>query len=389
MNRENYDKKVLAIFNIIGCYFVNHYYNALYYRSKKAHDRYGRSSLTDEYKKQIEIFHDECGKSRTHYTTTIRNLHNYYQTNTKFRSILLQDFISNILGHFLPDEHYNVMNDQEKSHFLHRIVNGIIRDFTIFVSEIGTLQQVIDDHANETNPEIWVNKIMDIQIIIREKLWQDFVRKGKRQTVDLDTFNRMQDDRDKLYYALQECMQETVKIKTDLANARRIVEHYSLQNGKLESILKQKGEFSDDKVVVTDRNADKNPLDKPADRSTDKNPLDKPAEKSTDKPSTDKSTDKPAEKSTDKSTDKPKSPGRSHRRPPRGKPVDPFSTPVDADTSEPSSSEDEKSSDSDNGASKRPRGRRTSAKPPARTPAKPQESTLIDFTGTPLWNVVE
>ncbi len=385
MNRENYDKKVLAIFNIIGCYFVNHYYNALYYRSKKAHDRYGRSSLTDEYKKQIEIFHDECGKSRTHYTTTIRNLHNYYQTNTKFRSILLQDFISNILGHFLPDEHYNVMNDQEKSHFLHRIVNGIIRDFTIFVSEIGTLQQVIDDHANETNPEIWVNKIMDIQIIIREKLWQDFVRKGKRQTVDLDTFNRMQDDRDKLYYALQECMQETVKIKTDLANARRIVEHYSLQNGKLESILKQKGEFSDDKVVVTDRNADKN--------STDKNPLDKPAEKSTDKstdkPSTDKSTDKPAEKSTDKSTDKPKSPGRSHRRPPRGKPVDPFSTPVDADTSEPSSSEDEKSSDSDNGASKRPRGRRTSAKPPARTPAKPQESTLIDFTGTPLWNVVE
>lgn len=363
MNRENYDKKVLSTFNIIGCYFVNHYYNALYHRSKKAHERYSRSSLTDEYKKQIEIFHDECSKSRSRYTEVIRNLHNYYQTNTKFRTILLQDFINNILSHFLPDEHYGVMNDQEKSHFLHRIIIGIIRDFTIFVSEIGTLQQVIDDHTNEANPEAWINKIMDIQIIIREKLWQDFVRKGKRQTVDLETYKCMQEDRDKLFYALQESVQETCKLKNDLANARRIVEHYSLENGRLAALLKQ-----------------------------DVTPPPKQEEPAT--------TPEPAPAATPKAPSRaatPKSGGRASRRTPPAprksppKETDPFATPVgNDDSSEPSSSEDDSSSSSD--TDRRRRGKRN---PPKRQSAKPAaEKPLIDFGGDgakepekPAWDI--
>lgn len=233
MNRENYDPKILSTFNIIGSYFVDYYYNQLYHSSRRIHEKHARSSLTDEYKRAVQVFYEECNRNKNQYTLVITRLHEYYKSTTKFSTILLQDFTSKILSHFLPDEHYSVMNSQEKSYFLKKIIVNIIRDFTIYVSQIDTLLQVIDDHSNRQNVQIWMNHIVDIQIRVRENLWHNFISQGKAQTVNIDLFNRMQDDRNKLWDVLQVKVAEIEQLKHDIANARKIVEHYSLENVRL------------------------------------------------------------------------------------------------------------------------------------------------------------
>lgn len=232
MNPENYDKKVLTTFNIIGCYFTNHYYNFLHRRAKRIHEKYGRSSLTDEYKKVIRVYAEDVTNRESLYKEMVLELHKYYQSTTR-NTCLLAEFTNRILSHFLPEEHLDIMTDSERDFFLSRILNNIIADFTVYVSGIEALRGVIDDHTNHANTRTWLSQIINIQMLLREKLYRDFVRKGRPQTVDLETFQKLQDDRDKLVNKLREVCAELLSVKDQLATAKKIVEHFSNENQKL------------------------------------------------------------------------------------------------------------------------------------------------------------
>jgi len=232
MNRENYDRKVLTTFNVIGCYFVNHYYNSHYRRANHLHKKYGRSSLTDEYKHVITVYNENITSKEIYYKEMVLDLHKYYQSTTRTTS-LLGDFTNRILGHFLPEEHLGIMTDTERSFFLSRILGDIITDFTIYVSEVESLRGIIDNHTDRANTRKWLDRIIDIQMLIRERLYRDFVRKGRGQTVDLETFQKLQEDRDKLMDKLREVVAELVLVKTELSNAKKIVEHLTNENSKL------------------------------------------------------------------------------------------------------------------------------------------------------------
>jgi hypothetical protein len=250
MNRENYNPKILSTFNIIGCYFVDYFYNHLYHRSKKVYEKYSKidtedssarrgreRSFTDEYKKAAQIFREEVSHNSAQYKNVITRLHNYYQTTTKFSTILLVDFTNKILSDFVSDEHFPYMNQQERDYFLHKIIVNIVNDFVLYVTKIDTLCMVIDDHNNRVNVQKWIETIVNIQIRIRENLFHKFLSNGKSQTVEIGVFEKMQADRDKLWEALQIKTAEVVELKNNLANARKIVEHYSLECDRLSAEL--------------------------------------------------------------------------------------------------------------------------------------------------------
>lgn len=234
MNRENYDKKVLTTFNIIGCYFTNHYYNNLYRKARKLHDTYGRSSLTDEYKRVIRVYSEDITAKENLYKDMVVDLHKYYQSTVRVTS-LLADFTNRILTHFLPEEHLGVMTDSERSFFLWKILGNIISDFSVYIADVEILKGVIDDHMNHANTRMWLEQIINIQMILREKLYRDFIRKGRPQTVDLETFQRMQEDRDKLIAKLKELGIENISLKDQLSNAKKIAEHLSLKISQLQA----------------------------------------------------------------------------------------------------------------------------------------------------------
>lgn len=236
MNRENYDKKILTTFNVIGCYFVNHFYNSLYRRAKRFHEKYGKSSLTDEYKKVIRVYAEDATSKESLYKEMVKDLYKYYQSTTR-TTIFIDVFTDRVLEHFLPEEHFGVMTDAEKNFFLHKILESIIGDFSVYVTSIGALHGVIDDHPNHANTKSWLNNIIDIQMLLREKLYQEFVRKGRKQTVDLETFQKLAEDRDKLMEKLREVVSELVMVKSELSNAKKIVEHMTNENIRLSGLV--------------------------------------------------------------------------------------------------------------------------------------------------------
>lgn len=378
MNREHYDPKILSTFNIIGSYFVDYYYNQLYHSSRRIHEKHVRSSLTDEYKRAVQIFYEECNRNKKQYTLVITRLHDYYKSTTRFSTILLQDFTNKILSHFLPDEHYSVMNAQEKSYFLQKILISIIRDFTMYVSQIDVLTQVIDDHSNRDNIQRWVNQIVDIQIRVRENLWHNFISQGKAQTVNIDLFNRMQDDRNKLWDVLNEKVVEIERLKQDLANARKIVEHYSLENARLSDEIAR---VSNGAAVVRSPPPPTNSIQRGA-RNTDE------------RSSVRGSDDRPARNTDERS-------GKSPRveKPSKPDSESEESEPSDTDESDNSGSESETTRRSSRSARKTPvrrgstpksaakntpnkRRERDTAKPPAGEPVQTSSGgdLLIDFT---------
>jgi hypothetical protein len=108
MNRRNYNERALSIFELIGCYFVDIYYNHLYLTSKENNRLYGKSgSITDEYKNAVKAYLKGLQSNEKYYKKTVTGIHTFTQTYTRFTSITLVEFVNLILEQYLPQEHFS------------------------------------------------------------------------------------------------------------------------------------------------------------------------------------------------------------------------------------------------------------------------------------------
>lgn len=128
MNRESDDPVISSTFDIVGCYFVDIFYNHLYLsaddirkQASFANAAGGATkrprSLTDEYKSAVHAYMIGVTKDERYYKKTITGLQKFYQTYTKYNTIGLNAFIDRIISVFLPEEYAESLNNEEKEFF--------------------------------------------------------------------------------------------------------------------------------------------------------------------------------------------------------------------------------------------------------------------------------
>ena len=146
--KNNYSKRALSTFEIIGACIVDIYYNEFYERAKIywQSPRYKFDSITEAYKHIVKTYLLSF-RNPTDYKKTIVRIHKYYYTTTKFQTISFSDCINNIVKHFLPEDFIECSDNREKDRVLHVVLSNAVKQFSSDVLCTNILNSIIDNHS--------------------------------------------------------------------------------------------------------------------------------------------------------------------------------------------------------------------------------------------------
>ncbi len=199
MQRTNYDSKVIGIFDIIGSYFVDVFYNHHYLVARDA-VRAGRASnITDSYRNNVLLYMDGVNNRPDLYKKLVHQWHEFYQKNSiGFGSIVLSDFQNKVLSQFIPIDYYRDFNNQHKDKIFREIIIRSVSDFGEAILQHGMLSRIIDDHMNRENVTVLQDVMVDILILQREEYHSKFARAVSRRNagdkVDKDVLEKLKNE---------------------------------------------------------------------------------------------------------------------------------------------------------------------------------------------------
>lgn len=222
VNRVNYDPKVLSVFEIIGCYFVDTFYNSLFLKAREKTQIDGARSITDAYKSNIINYLRGVKNDTELYKHVVKQLCEYFRSATRYSTITFGEFEDKTVRCFIPHEYFNDLTERDKDSLLNVIVLRIVEDFSIKVIKQEYLKMIIDDHSNRGNIEVLKNVITDIMVLIRESYFERFMKKivdngrNDRDKIDVELLH-------KANKALVEELKTRVKLESEVASAKNVI----------------------------------------------------------------------------------------------------------------------------------------------------------------------
>jgi len=219
MERNNYDRSILAIFDILGSFFVDTVYNQLYLVSRSLVREAKASSITDAYKGTIINYMSGISSRKDLYMGVVKNLHEYYQKSNRL-CIVFSEFEDKIVSNFIPPEYYRDFTETRKDTVLHDIIIKTVNKFGETVLSYEVLKKIIDNHRNLENVTFLQDKIIDIFIIQRENYYAKFAEKISSKNANNMVSSRLVD---KLKKAVVEETKKRCKIENDLEIALKII----------------------------------------------------------------------------------------------------------------------------------------------------------------------
>jgi hypothetical protein len=222
VTRVNYDPKILSVFEIIGCYFVDTFYNSLFLKAREKAQIDGARSITDAYKSNIINYLRGVKNDTNLYKHVVKQLCEYFSSATRYSTITFGEFEDKTVRCFIPHEYFNDLTERDKDSILNVIVLRIVEDFSIKVIKQEYLKMIIDDHSNRGNIEVLKNVIIDIMVLIRESYFERFMKKivdngrSDRDKVDVELVH-------KANKALVEELKTRVKLESEINSAKNVI----------------------------------------------------------------------------------------------------------------------------------------------------------------------
>lgn len=195
MNRKHYDTRIISVFDHIGSFFVDTFYNSLYLKACDAVKMGQAKSITDAYRSNVLRYVYGITHRTDLYMTVVKKLHEYYQKCSGGSVIIFSDFEDKVLSQFIPLEFYKDFTEKNKDEALHRIIINSVNDFGMIVLGRVMLARIIDDHKNPDNVHTLQDRMVDIFIARREDYYERFVKevynKGAKNQISMELFNKI------------------------------------------------------------------------------------------------------------------------------------------------------------------------------------------------------
>ena len=245
--KKQYDRKVLATFDLIGCYFIDLFYNDLFLKAKHQFTTGGAKSLTDVYRSHIVWYMRGIAEKPRNYIEIMKKLLEYYNRETNTVTATLAELENKILSQFIPPEYYQDFNNADKEQTLHCIIIRAINQLGEVVLEAQMLGRIIDDHLNPANVQLLQERMTDIFISQREEYYSKFVneisKNNGNSTVSRDQFK-------KLKAAYAEEMKKRVAAETDRDKAVQLLQ---AALGKISELEAEMKELKERKIATPQR----------------------------------------------------------------------------------------------------------------------------------------
>lgn len=210
------------IFEIIGVYFANHYWNTLYNEANKEFQdkKFDKRELA--YKMTIERYsravcpQDETEKINKYYVIMVKNLFKEYKIQLESSETYL-GFIDIVSKYLLPKEHYRKLstNDVRKDTIFRNVLTKTIMLFTIHVSQ-NELKNILDVNNRKDTKFIINLKNTFINILIKEKNKLCSILLAQNSGVDITQNDDITQIPKEVCDKLKESIKELIKSKAEL-----------------------------------------------------------------------------------------------------------------------------------------------------------------------------
>jgi|GEM_PF-6935311 len=159
------------VFEVIGVYFANTYWNVLYKEAYKAYKEKQSASLEEAYRETIEKYSrgfcspaDKNERVPKYYVMIIKDLHNNFREYLGSGETLM-GFIDIISSFLLPNEYYKSLSqhDTRKDIIVRKIMIKTVMTFTIYIAQ-EEVRKVTDEKIRPDKKHVseWKKKFIDI-----------------------------------------------------------------------------------------------------------------------------------------------------------------------------------------------------------------------------------
>jgi hypothetical protein len=172
MDKKNYDRKTLMVMDTIGSYLTHTVYNSLYIAARQSVDNGKDRTITDAYRKKLNLFSNGMSKSTVGYKDIIKSFFAFYQKKLD-SAVTMREFEDSILSQFIPTDYYKDFSSKQRDTTMRDIFIASTENFFDKILK-QHVSKIIDDHKNKDNVIMLQEQILDILLTIRETYYDKF-----------------------------------------------------------------------------------------------------------------------------------------------------------------------------------------------------------------------
>jgi hypothetical protein len=188
LDRHQYDPKMITNIEVMAAYFVDLFYNHLYFEGKKLKINGSVPSVTEGYKHALNAFIKSLGNAKL-YKKAVIGIHQYFMNYTSFTTISFAKCVDRLAANFVPLDYYSSLNNTQKMSVLRLVINQAIKEFTKKIVN-DHLNKIIDHHTESDNVRLLQDELIDCFLLEREGVYQRFVS-SQTNTSSNETVNRL------------------------------------------------------------------------------------------------------------------------------------------------------------------------------------------------------
>ena len=222
LDKQNYSTETLNVFGYISAYFIDLFYNHLYDQAIRYHRQRQVNTITDGYKCSLDAFLQSINK---HDPILYKELvHGIHQTflDYGFTGLSYQNCIDKIVKSFVPQDYWEVISFDDKSKILGTIITNSTKQMIHKIAS-SHLLDVIDNHSDTENATLWQDEFIDILIIEREKLYQEFINVKTNTPSNNALIDTLKKEIKLLYDEKKSLQIEVLELKKKLLNCKKVI----------------------------------------------------------------------------------------------------------------------------------------------------------------------
>jgi hypothetical protein len=225
LDRHQYDPKMITNIEVMAAYFVDLFYNHLYFEGKKLKVNGSVPSVTEGYKHALNAFIKSLGNARL-YKKAVIGIHQYFMNYTSFTTISFAKCVDRLAANFVPLDYYSSLNNTQKMSVLRLVINQAVKEFTKKIVN-DHLNKIIDHHQEFDNVRLLQDELIDCFLLEREGVYQRFVS-SQTQTSSNETVNRLVAE--KMQKEIKNLILEKIQLKKQNSALKQIIIKNNAEN---------------------------------------------------------------------------------------------------------------------------------------------------------------
>ncbi len=172
LDKSTYPKKTLETFEMIAAYYVDLFYNHLYFEAKNLRNNKVVSSVTEGYKHTLTSFLQGIEDPKL-YKKSLLAMHTFFIENG-FSSITFTQCTERVIMEFIPEDYYESVVNSKKNAILRIVLTRVNKNFILKLIT-NFLGMIIDQHNEPDNTRILQDEFIDLLLIEKESMYKRFV----------------------------------------------------------------------------------------------------------------------------------------------------------------------------------------------------------------------